>query len=85
MGPGTCTSKLQVAGHAHLSSLGLGRLMGLAAREQAVGGGGVGLTLHRHPAESQASSLWVFPGDFSQSPAGSSSSSLCVFMPVPGS
>ena len=45
-----------------------------------------GLTLHRHPAESPASSLWVSPGDFSLSPAGGSSSSiLCVFMHVPGS
>lgn len=35
VGPGTYTSKLQVAGHTHLSSLGLGRLMGLAAGEQA--------------------------------------------------
>lgn len=44
MGPGTYTSKLQVAGHAHLSSLGLGRLMGLAAGEQAACSQG-----RRHP------------------------------------
>ena len=45
-----------------------------------------GLTLHRHPAESPASFLWVSPGDFSLSPAGGSSSSiLCVFVHVPGS
>lgn len=39
-------------GRGHPVSLGL---------VQAVGG----LTLHRHPAESPASSLWVSPGDFS--------------------